>query len=170
MTYMESSDSYRRFTGYYPAWLDNLPDDHTLEGSAMDGILQGADPVRTALVDIPSLYDYQEFNFAGPYGDGGWLEDYTAGVRGEPVSSVTLVARGAAGQTQHRGQLPAPEHTAAVVTAGRREVRGHPHWRALPRQHVVKRTYPRSPVPTAVRRPGFRPAARRGRPPAWREG
>ena len=87
--------------GYYPAWLDNLADDVTLEGSAMDGFVQGAEAVRTVLVAIRTLYDYQEFNFAGSYGDNGWLEDYTAGVRGEPIGNVTLVTRDAAGQAQH---------------------------------------------------------------------
>ena len=86
---------------YYPAWLDKLADDVTLEGSAMDGFVQGADAVRTVIVAIRTLYDYQEFNFAGPYGDSGWLEDYTAGVRGEPIGNVTLVTRNAAGHAQH---------------------------------------------------------------------
>ena len=90
-----------RLAGYYPAWLDNLAGDVTLEGSAMDGVVQGAEAARTVLVYIRSLYDYQKFNFAGPYGENGFLEDYTAGVRGEPISNVPLVTRNAAAQTQH---------------------------------------------------------------------
>jgi hypothetical protein len=101
MTYMGSGDPDPQLAGYYPAWLDNLAGDVTLEGSAMDGFVQGADPVRTVLVYIRSLYDYQKFNFAGPYGENGWLEDYTAGVRGEPIGNVTLVMRNSAGQAQH---------------------------------------------------------------------
>lgn len=34
---------------YYPAWLDNLADDVTLEASAMDGTARGADDVRAIL-------------------------------------------------------------------------------------------------------------------------
>jgi len=90
-----------RLADYYPAWLDNLADDVTLEGSAMDGVVQGAEAARTVLVYIRSLYDYQKFNFAGPYGENGFLEDYTAGVRGEPISNVTLVTSNPAGQAQH---------------------------------------------------------------------
>ena len=101
MTYMGSGDPDPQLVGYYPAWLDNLADDVTLEGSAMDGFVQGAQAVRTVLVYIRSLYDYQKFNFAGPYGENGWLEDYTAGVRGEPIGNVTLVTRNSAGQAQH---------------------------------------------------------------------
>ena len=97
--YLSSGD--RSLTCYYPAWLDNLADDVTVEGSAMDGVVQGAEAVRTILVTIRSLYDYQEFNFAGSYGDNGWLEDYTAQARVEPISCVVLVTRNAAGQTQH---------------------------------------------------------------------
>ena len=98
---MGSGDRGPQLSGYYPAWLDNLAGDVTLEGSAMDGFMQGAEAVRTVLVYIRSLYDYQKFHFAGPYGENGWLEDYTAGVRGEPIGNVTVVTRNAAGQTQH---------------------------------------------------------------------
>ena len=101
MTTMASGDPGPQLTGYYPAWLDNLADDVTLEGSAMDGFVQGPEAVRTVLVSIRGLYDYQKFNFAGPYGENGWLEDYTAGVRGEPIGNFTVVTRNAAGQTQH---------------------------------------------------------------------
>ena len=90
-----------RLANYYPAWLDNLADDVTLEGSAMDGFVQGPEAIRTMVAAIRTLYDYQKFNFAGPYGDNSWLEDYTAGVRGEPIGNVTVVTRNAAGQAQH---------------------------------------------------------------------
>jgi hypothetical protein len=101
MTYLGSGDPGPQLTDYYPTWLDNLAGDVTLEGSAMDGFVQGAEAVRTVLVYIRSLYDYQKVNFAGPYGENGWLEDYTAGVRGEPIGNVTVVSRNAAGQAQH---------------------------------------------------------------------
>ncbi len=99
MTNTESGDP--ALANYYPVWLDNLADDVTLEGSAMDGFVQGPEATRTVLVAIRTLYDYQDFHFAGPYADNGWLEDYTAGVRGEPISNVTVVTRNAAGQAQH---------------------------------------------------------------------
>ena len=37
-----------------------------------------------------TLYDHQLFNFAGAYGNNGWLEDYTAEVRGEPIGCAVL--------------------------------------------------------------------------------
>jgi len=101
MTYLESGDPDPELADYYPAWLDNLAVDVTLEGSAMDGFVQGPETVRTVVAYIRTLYDYQKFNFAGPYGDNGWLEDYTAGVRGDPIGNITLVTRNAAGQAQH---------------------------------------------------------------------
>ena len=101
MTNLRSGDPARSLAGYYPAWLDNLAGDVTIEGSAMDGVAQGAEAVRTILVAIRTLYEYQEFNFVGPVGDNGLLEDYTAQVRGEPISTVVLVTRNTAGQTQH---------------------------------------------------------------------
>ena len=101
MTYLGRGDPARSLTDYDPSWLDNLADDVTIEGSAMDGVAQGAEAVRTILVAIRTLYEGQEFNFVGPVGDNGLLEDYTAQVRGEPISCVVLVTRNAAGQTQH---------------------------------------------------------------------
>jgi hypothetical protein len=87
---------------YYPAWLDNLADDVTVEGSMLDGAVQGADAVRSIVVGIRELYgDSQEFQFAGPCGDNGWLEDYIARVEGNPLGCVNLVTRNAAGKTQH---------------------------------------------------------------------
>jgi hypothetical protein len=96
MTYMESGE----LADYFPAWLNNLADDVTLEGSMMDGFVQGAEAVRTVIVAIRELYDYQDFNSVGPYGENGWIEDYTAGVRGEPISNITLITRDAAGKTR----------------------------------------------------------------------
>ena len=43
----------------------------------------------------------QEFNFAGRCGENGFLEDYTAQVRGGQIGNVVLVTRNAAGQAQH---------------------------------------------------------------------
>jgi hypothetical protein len=101
MRYLRSGDPARSLTDYYPSWLDNLADDVTIEGSAMDGVAHGPEAVRTILVAIRTLYEYQEFNFVGPVGDNGILEDYTAQVHGEPISCVVLVTRNAATQTQH---------------------------------------------------------------------
>ena len=86
---------------YYPAWVDNMAADATLEGSMLDGAVQGAEAVRSVVLTIRSLYEHQERKFAGPYGDHGFLEDYVAEVRGEPIGCVVLVTRNAAGQTQH---------------------------------------------------------------------
>ena len=100
-TYMGGGDPAGRFTDYYPAWVDNLADDVTIEGSLLDGAAQGAEAARTIVVTIRKLYDHQEVSFAGPCGDNGWLEDYTADVRGEPIGCVVLVSFNAAGQAQH---------------------------------------------------------------------
>ena len=87
-------------TDYHPVWLDSLADDVTIEGSAMNGVVQGAEAVRSIVTCIRTLYDDQEFNFACPYGENGFLEDYTARVRGEQIGNVVLVTRNAAGQAQ----------------------------------------------------------------------
>ena len=86
---------------YYPAWLDNMADDATVEGSMLNGVVQGPDAVRSIVLTIRSMYEDQEFKVAGPYGDNGFLEHYVAKVNGEPIGCVVLVTRNAAGQTQH---------------------------------------------------------------------
>ena len=68
----------------------------------MNGVAQGAEAVRSIVTSIRALYYSQEFTFAGPYGENGFLEDYTAQVRGgEQIGNVVLVTRNAAGQAQH---------------------------------------------------------------------
>jgi hypothetical protein len=86
---------------YFPAWVNNMADDATVEGSMLNGVVQGADAVRSVVLTIRSLYEDQEFKVAGPYGDNGFLEHYVAKVNGEPIGCVVLVTRNAAGQTQH---------------------------------------------------------------------
>jgi hypothetical protein len=93
-------DAAGSLADYYPSWLDDLAENVSIEGSAMDGVVQGAEAVRNILVTIRSLYDHQEFNFVGPVGGNGLLEDYSAQVRGEPISCVVLVVRNAGEQTQ----------------------------------------------------------------------
>lgn len=85
---------------YYPMWLDNLAADVTLEAAAMDGAAHGADEVRTILVAARQLYDDQEFTYAGPCGEGGFLEDYSSSVRGMPTYVVVLVTFNQAGEAQ----------------------------------------------------------------------
>jgi hypothetical protein len=71
-----------------------------LEAAAMDGTAHGADDVRRILGDARQLYDEQTFNYAGPCGENGFLEDYSSSVRGMPTHVVVLVTFNATGQTQ----------------------------------------------------------------------
>jgi len=100
-TYLGRVDPAGRFADYYPAWVDKMADDITLEGSMLDGAVQGADAVRAIIGSVRELYDRQDFNFAGPWGDNGFIEDYTAQVRGKPLGCLHLVTFNADGQTQH---------------------------------------------------------------------
>jgi hypothetical protein len=81
--------------------MDKLAGDVTLEGSMLDGALQGADAIRAVIGGVRALYDRQDFNFAGPCGDNGFIEDYTAEVRGKPIGCFHLITFDADGQTQH---------------------------------------------------------------------
>ena len=104
-------------TDYHPVWLDSLAGDVTIQGSAMNGVAQGAEAVRAIVTCIRALYDAQKFNFAGPYGQDGFLEDYTAQVRGgDQVGNVVLVTRNAAGQAQHIVANYRPRTTLLLVS------------------------------------------------------
>jgi hypothetical protein len=100
-TYTQGGDPAGRYTDYFPAWFNNLADDVTIEGSLLDGAVQGPEAIRAIIGAIRELYERQEVNFAGPYGDNGFLEDYVAQVHGEPIACAVLVTFNAAGQTQH---------------------------------------------------------------------
>jgi hypothetical protein len=86
---------------YYPAWLDRLADDVTLEGAAMEGTALGAETVRSIIVAAREIYEDQKFSFTGPYGDNGFLELYTTPVHGKVTGVVVTVTLNASGQTQH---------------------------------------------------------------------
>jgi hypothetical protein len=113
--YLASGDP--ALADYYPAWLDNLADDVTVEGSMMDGVAVGPEALRTIVGTIRTLYgDSQAFHFAGPCGDNGWLEDYIAEVDGKPLGCVALITRNAAGQTQHLVASYRPRSTVVLFS------------------------------------------------------
>src|SRR6476469_6027894 len=75
-TYLGRGDPAGRFADYYPAWVDKLAGDVTLEGSMLDGALQGPDAIRAVIGAVRELYGCQDFNFAGPCGGNSFIEDY----------------------------------------------------------------------------------------------
>jgi hypothetical protein len=101
---------------YFPVWLKCLADDVTLEGSMMDGAVQGPDAVLEVVGAIRTLYEHQEFIFAGPYGDDGFLEVYNARVRGEPIGAFVQVTRNAVGQAQHIAANYRPRTTLLLLS------------------------------------------------------
>jgi hypothetical protein len=116
-TYVTRFDGARVLAAdYQPVWITSLADDVTLEGSAMNGVAHGPEAVRSIVTFIRTLYDSQEFNFAGPYGEASFLEDYTAHVRGEELGNVVLVTRNADGQAQHIVANYRPRTTLLLVS------------------------------------------------------
>ena len=75
-TYLGRGDPAGRFADYYPAWVDKLAGDVTLEGSMLDGPLPAPDAIRAVIGAVCELYDCQDFNFAGPCGENSFIEDY----------------------------------------------------------------------------------------------
>jgi len=116
MTYLGSGDPTRRRNDYYPAWLDKLADDVTLEASAMTGAARGPQDVRSIILAVKSLYPYQDINFTGDYGDRYFIEDYTTQINGEPFGVMGVITRNAAGQTQHIVVNQRPRSTLLLVS------------------------------------------------------
>ncbi|MER6539138.1 hypothetical protein ABT215_36235 [Streptomyces sp900105755] len=111
MTDTEHGDTDRQGLSYYPWWLDHLADDATLEGAAMNGTARGAETVRTIVVKARELYEFQDFSYAGDFGDNGFLEVYESSIQGEPLKVVVTVTRNAAGQAQDLAVLHRPRNS-----------------------------------------------------------
>ena len=126
-TYLESGDPTRVLTDfafhtvaagdYSPTWLNSLADDVTLEGSMMNGAVQGAEAALAIISYIREVYEQsQKFKYAGPYGDDGFIEIYNARVRGEPIGGAVEVTRNAIGQVQHIAANYRPRDTVLFLS------------------------------------------------------
>lgn len=100
-TYLGSGDVSTHRTDYTPEWLGKLADDVTLEAAVMNGIATGPEAVRAILGFARTLYDYQEFNLVGRYGESDFVEDYVATVHGEPIGSVVVIRYNDAGLVEN---------------------------------------------------------------------
>ncbi|MEU4197976.1 hypothetical protein AB0E69_39195 [Kribbella sp. NPDC026611] len=100
-TYLGSGDVSTHRTDYTPEWLGKLADDVTLEAAVMNGIATGPEAVRAILGFARTLYDYQEFNVLGRYGESDFVEDYVATVHGEPIGSVVVIRYNDAGLVEN---------------------------------------------------------------------
>jgi hypothetical protein len=100
MTTTVTNDPTPRHTGYYPWWLDNMADDITGEGAAMQGVLHGAENVRKLVIEARKIYENQTFLFTGDFGDNGFIEEYTCQIQGEPTRVVVTVHRNPDGKAK----------------------------------------------------------------------
>ena len=75
---------------YYPAWLDKLADDATVEGSVLDGAVQGAEAVRTIVATIRTMYgDSQQFHFTeAPVATTGGSRTTSLGSTTTPLAAL----------------------------------------------------------------------------------
>jgi hypothetical protein len=100
----------------------------TIEGSVLNGIAEGPEAIRAILGFARQLYDYQEFNYVGRYGDDGFVEDYTSVVRGEPIGGVVVIRFNEAGQ-------------AARIVVNHRPLRSVLLWSQLMGEHFADTPY-----------------------------
>ena len=101
---------------YFPVWLNNLADDVTVEGSLMNGFVQGPEAVSAIVKCIRKIYERQEFSFAGPFGENFFFENYTGWVQGEPIDCIVMVIRNGAGQAQHIAASYRPLNTVLLLS------------------------------------------------------
>ena len=121
---------------YYPWWLNELADDVTGQGAAIEGALQGPEEVRTLVLDARELYEDQELGFVGDFGEDGFLEEYTCEIRGVPAALSPRSSQRRRGGSEHRGQPSPAQRGVAVRSADGREVRRHAHGEVLPPRRV----------------------------------
>jgi hypothetical protein len=127
-TYLGSGDASTHRRDYRPDWLDNLADDVTMEGSVLTGILEGPEAIRAILAFARKMYNHQEFNYVGRYGDNGFVEDYMSVVRGEQIGSVVVVRFNEAGE-------------AARIVVNHRPLRSVLLWSRLMGEHFADTPY-----------------------------
>ena len=58
----------------------------------------------------------QDFKYAGPFGEDGFIEIYNARVRGEPIGGAVEVTRNAVGQVQHVAANYRPRDTVLFLS------------------------------------------------------
>ena len=115
--------------------MDKLAGDVTLEGSMLDGDVQGADAIRAVIGGVRELYDRQDFNFAGPWGDNGFIEDYTAEVLAGRSGASTSSPSTPTAQTQRiAAHYRPPSSPTFFSPPATRAARRNRLRRALPRR------------------------------------
>ena len=118
-TYLGSGDPARRRTDYFPVWLNDLADDVTLEASAINGAAQGPEAVRSIILAVKSLYEYQDINFTGDYGGKYFIEDYTTQIKLVP-DVLAYINRGNAYRDSEQLDLAAADYAEVIRLARRR--------------------------------------------------
>jgi hypothetical protein len=71
-----------------------------MESGPLPGLPGRHGMTNPATVDLAHYFPAWLNNSVGPYGENGWIEDYTAGVRGEPIRNITLITSNSAGKAQ----------------------------------------------------------------------
>jgi hypothetical protein len=99
-TYAQLDKADPAFATYYPGWLNTMADDVILEGSMINGVVQGPEDVRNVIGTIRAGYEREAHTFVTEAG-GRLIEEYVAVIRGEPIGCILLVTSDAAGRTTH---------------------------------------------------------------------
>ncbi|MFI6762421.1 hypothetical protein ACIBF5_25125 [Micromonospora sp. NPDC050417] len=75
---------------YYPEWIDQLDENVVLQAAVLNADITGRDQVRKILQYARTLYEFQDFRFAGRY-DDGWIEEYRSKVRGVTTHNIAII-------------------------------------------------------------------------------
>jgi hypothetical protein len=91
------------------------------------------------VVGARELHEHQAFSYAGRCGNYGFLEDYTAEVRGVHLNVVVTVTFNEAGRAQQLVVNHRPRAALLYLSRLMGEKFAGPHCRALPHQRFVNR-------------------------------
>jgi hypothetical protein len=139
-TYLGNGDPAGRFADYCPAWVDKLAGDVTLEGSMLDGALQGPGRHPSRHRRRPRAVRPPGLQLRRPLGP----QQLHRGLHRRSSRQSTRVP--APGRLQHRrpdaahrSPLPAAELADVLLPPAAREVRRHSVRRALSRRRGLTR-------------------------------
>jgi hypothetical protein len=91
-----------------------------------------------------------------PYGDNGFLEDYTAQVRSAPIGLAVLVTSNAVGQTQHIAANYRPRSSLLLMSRYWARSSPAPHMPSTSSPASPERTYPAAALDGGCRTKPFR--------------
>jgi hypothetical protein len=117
----------RTYAGSCPTGVGKPVSTPTLDGSLLEGAIEGAEADRTVIGGARHLYDRQDLNFVEPWAGSGFIEHDTAEVRGVLLGAVHLMTFDAEGEANIVFKCRPVTSLMYLSRLGRENFKGRPH-------------------------------------------